>query len=128
MSVNTRTTIFVMAASQAEALALAPQVSQPSLVMFPLVPSSGPATAAATAYGACGRLHGWDATIEAANAATLAAAAPSFPGCFFWRGSEVDSQSTLVEVSSNPEDVGKRLSFAQMLTEAGLQIQRKAFP
>lgn len=128
MSVNIRTTILIQAASQTEALVLAPQVSQPSLVLFQLVPASGPATATATAYGASGRLHGWDATIEAANAATLAQAAPSFPGCFFWRGTEVDSVTTQVEVSSNPEDVGKRLSFAQMLTEAGLQIQQKAMP
>lgn len=52
MGVNTRTTIFVPAASQAEALATAKLVNQPSLVMFPLVPASGPATAAATYYGA----------------------------------------------------------------------------
>lgn len=128
MSVNTRTTIFVTAASQAEALALAPQVSQPSLVMFPLVPASGPADATATAYGANGRLHGWDATKEAENAATLAEAAPSFVGCFFWRGTEMDALTTLVQVSSNTADVGRTMTFAQMLSEAGLKLQQKALP
>lgn len=128
MSVNTRTTIFVMAASQAEALATAKLVDQPSLVMFPLVPASGPATVSATAYGASGRLHGWDAAKEADNAAALAQAAPSFPGCFFWRGTEVDAQTTNVSVSSNPADVGNKMTFSDMLKEAGLQRQQLPLP
>lgn len=128
MSVNTRTTIFVPAASQAEAMTTAKLVDQPSLTMFPLVTSSGPATAAATAYGASGRLHGWDATKEADNAATLAAAAASFPGCWFWRGTEVDAVATQVEVASNPASVGKKLTLAAMLKEAGLQRQQLPMP
>lgn len=128
MNVNIRTTIFVMAASQAEALATGKLVNQPSLVLFPLVPASGPSDATATAYGASGRLHGWDATIEAENAATLAAATVNFPGVFFWRGTEIDSQTTKVGVSSNSADVGRVMTFAQMLTEANLQCQRLPLP
>lgn len=123
-----RTIIFVTAAERAAALVAAQGVSQPSLALFPLCPASGPATATATFYGASGRLDS-DPKKEPQNAATLAAAAPTqFPSAIWWRGEEIDAQTITVAESSIPGDVGKRLSFAQMLDEAGLQRQQLKFP
>lgn len=82
-----------------------------------LVPASGPATADATYYGAWGDMG------EAARE-TVFAEVTQFPGAFWYR---LDLTGKCL-ASSDPAQVGKRLTFDSALALNGLQRKSSPLP